>query len=74
MLPQTQKSYAIVLGALDIPNDPGLELLIRLQTIFINRPLLMEVLKTNFPKNINLQTLLEVLDSIKGAGFPDIEI
>ena len=54
MLPQTQKSYAIVLGALDIPNDPGLELLSRLQIIFINRPLLMEVLKKNFPKNINL--------------------
>ena len=43
-----------MLAALDIPNDLGLELLSRLQIIFINRPLLMEVLKKNFPKNINL--------------------
>ena len=34
----------------------------------------MEVLKSNLPEHINLQTLLEVIEPLNAKGVPDIEI
>jgi hypothetical protein len=59
---------------MDIPDDPSLILLERFQAILIDRPLIMEVLKSNLPEHINLQVLLEVLESVNGKGVSDIEI
>jgi hypothetical protein len=74
MLPTIQISYAIILQLMHIPNDPGLLLLTRLQNIFIERPSLMLILKQYRPEDINLPTLLEVLDTLKAPGVADIDI
>ena len=59
---------------MDIPNGVSSALLDKLHAILVDRPLLMEVLKLNLPNDINLQTLLEVLESINGRGVSDVEI
>ena len=59
---------------MDIRNGVILALLEKLQAILSDRPLIIEVLKSNLPKNINLQTLLEILESINGKAIPDVEI
>ena len=59
---------------MDIPNDRSLALLESLHKILVDRPLLMEVLKLNLPRGINLQVLLEVLESVNGKATSDIEI
>jgi hypothetical protein len=59
---------------MDIHNGVSSALLEKFQAILVDRPLIMEVLKSNLPKNINLQTLLEVLESINGKAIPDVEI
>jgi hypothetical protein len=53
-----QKDYALVLESMDIPNDPSLALLESLHKILVDRPLLMEMLKSNLPRGLNLQVLL----------------
>jgi hypothetical protein len=67
-------NYSTVLESMDIPNGVSSVLLENLQSILVDRPLLMEVLKSNLPKDINLQTLLEVLESISGKAVSDVEI
>ena len=59
---------------MDILNGVGLVLLEKLHAILNDRPLLMEVLKLNLPKDINLRTLLKVLESISGKAVSDVEI
>ena len=59
---------------MDIPREISPDLLDRLLAILVDRPLIMEVLKKNLPKDINLQTLLEVLESINGIAISDFEI
>ena len=63
-----------MLESMDIPREISPDLLDRLLAILVDRPLIMEVLKKNLPKDINLQTLLEVLESINGIAISDIEI
>jgi hypothetical protein len=57
-----------------IPSDPGNLLLNRLQSILCERPFLLEQLKIYRPENINLSTLLEVLDFLKGDGVAEVDI
>ena len=57
-----------------MPNDPGDDMLNRLQSIFNEKPLLMSVLKKNPPVDIKLATLLEVLDTLKEPGVSDSNI
>ena len=65
MLPPAQHTYAKILALMHIPNDPDPLLLKRMQNIFVEKPLLMELLQRYEPKDINLFILLEVLDSLK---------
>ena len=50
---------------MDLIVDPGTEDLIRLQQVFHERPFLLECLIKKQPVNLNLTTLLEVLDTYK---------
>jgi hypothetical protein len=59
---------------MDIHNEGSQDLLGNLHKILVDRPLLMEVLKLNLPRGINLQVLLEVLESVNGKATSDIEI
>jgi hypothetical protein len=74
MLPPEQRSYAKILKVMDIPSDPGSVVMGRLQSVFGMRPLLLKLLKTYKPQDLNMPTLLEVLDSLKGQGVADIDI
>jgi hypothetical protein len=57
-----------------MPSDPGHHMLARLQTILNEKPLLMSLLRENPPIDINLATLLEVLDTLKEPGVSDSNI
>ena len=57
-----------------IPSNPDTNLLTRLQKILIEKPSLIAILKKYPPIDINLQTLLEVLDTLKAPGVSDIVI
>ena len=59
---------------MDIHNEGSPDLLENLHKILVDTPLLMEVLKLNLPRGINLQVLLEVLESVNGKATSDIEI
>jgi hypothetical protein len=63
-----------VLALMHIPNDPDPLLLKRMQNIFVEKPILLELLQKYEPKDINLPTLLEVLDSLKSNGVADVDI
>ena len=63
-----------MLESMDIHNERSQDLLENLHKILVHRPLLMEVLKSNLPRGINLQVLLEVLESVNGKATSDIEI
>lgn len=63
-----------MLESMDIHNEGSQDLLGNLHKILVDRPLLMEVLKLNLPRGINLQVLLEVLESVNGKATSDIEI
>ena len=74
MLPPAQYTYAKVLALMHIPNDPDPLLLKRMQNIFLEKPILLELLQKYVPKDINLSTLLEVLDSLKSNGVAEVDI
>ena len=57
-----------------IPNDLDPLLLKRMQNIFVEKPILLELLQKYEPKDINLPSLLEVLDSLKSNGVADVDI
>ena len=59
---------------MDIHNEGSPDLLENLHKILVDTPLLMEVLKLNLPRGINLQVLLEVFESVNGKATSDIEI
>jgi hypothetical protein len=59
---------------MDMPGDPGQLNLARLQTILSGRPSLINLLKTHQPTDINLSTLLEVLDQLKSGTVSDSDI
>ena len=63
-----------MLESMDIHNEGSPDLLENLHKILVDTPLLMEVLKLNLPRGINLQVLLEVLESVNGKATSDIEI
>ena len=63
-----------MLESMDIHNEGSQDLLENLHKILVYKPLLMEVLKLNLPRGINLQVLLEVLESVNGKATSDIEI
>ena len=69
-----QVAYTFILKGLNIPTDPGANMLLRLQTILNHRPLLMTQLRENPPSNITLVSLLDVLDTLKAPGVSDSNI
>ena len=74
LLPQMQKSYSSLLSVMDINSDPGLPILQRLQSTFMDRPLLLKLLKKHKPVDLKLQALLELLDAFKSQGISDADI
>jgi hypothetical protein len=66
MVPPEQRSYAEIMSVMDITSDPGTAVMERLQSIFKMRPMLFKHLKKYKPQDLNMPTLLEVLDSLKG--------
>jgi hypothetical protein len=59
---------------MDMPGDPGQLNLARLQTILSGRPSFINLLKIHQPTDINLSTLLEVLDQLKSGTVSDSDI
>jgi len=74
MLPVTQANYAKIIQQMHFPANPGMEALQRLQSICSGRPSLLMMLKQYPPININLATLIEVLDTLRGPGVADSDI
>lgn len=57
-----------------MPSDPSPEILSRLQSILVEKPLLMAQLGEYPPLDITLTTLVEVLDTLKEPGVSESTI
>ena len=74
MLPVTQANYAKIIQKMHFSANPEMEALQRLQSICDGRPSLLMLLKKYPPINMNLVTLIEVLDALRGPGVADSDI